>query len=211
MLRRLGIRIFIGALACLTWAERASAADITMLEVSDAGGGAAVALGEWGWNSQSTLAVFVDESWMTDGDYSIDVDMLAADSGRGSLLTIPTDFQKSVTNLTSFVWTGFSTTIIPSPGATISMVSAQPNAEFGNVDVVDNGNGSFSVYWDNMGNNGTGVAINAMASMNFSFDVTGPSSQFVNYKLRQVPTPEPASSVLLLAVAAMGIARRARR
>ena len=187
----------------------ATAAEISMLEVSAAGGNATVNLDNWGWQNPDALEVFADESWMSYGEYAIDVDLIGEDPGRGGLLTIPTDFRKTVTNLTSFVWTGFTTTIIPSPGGSIASVMAQPNVHFGNVIVVDNGNGSFSIDWDNLGNNGTGVAINSMATFNFSFDVTGPSGELVNYKIRQIPTPEPAS--VLLIMTGFVLTRRRRR
>lgn len=199
----------IAGFPCLTMIGAASGADITMLNVSDAGGAANVNLGDWGWAPQSRLAVFANEDWMTHGDYSIDVDLIAQDPGRSGGITIPTDFQKSVTNGTSFDWTGFTTTIIPSPGASISMVTALPNLNFGNVNIVDNGDGSYSINWDNSGNNGTGVAINDMATLEFGFDVTGPSDELVNYKLRQIPTPEPATMGLIL-MAGFGLWRRRR-
>lgn len=204
------MRIIIALTLSLIAASAARAADITMLEVSDGGGSAHVNLGDWGWDNQTNLSVFADESWMTEGHYAIDVDLLAEDNGRGTLLTIPTAFQKTVTNLTTYHWTGFETTIIPSPGATISTVAAQPNANFGNVNVVDNNDGTFTILWDNMGNNGSGVSINGATILDFSFEVTGPSSQFVNYKIRQVPIPEPATAALVM-LALCVTSRRRRR
>ncbi len=205
------IPTLVAATVCTVFSTVAGAADITMLEVSDGGGDAHVLLDDWGWSTQSALSVFAEESWMSPGEFSIDVDVMADDAGRGSLLTIPTDFAKKVTNVTTYDWNEFTTTIIPSPGATIASVVAQPNAEFGNVNVVDNGDGSYSITWDSFGGNGTGVPVSGMTTMDFSFEVTGPSSELVNYKLRQAPTPEPVTAILLGAVTIATLGRRPRR
>jgi len=187
------------------------AADVTIFDVSSGPGDAAVDLVNWGWEQNPRLSAFAEEGWNSSGDFALDVSMMAESLDRGALLTVPTDFRKTVTNLTSFEWTNFETLLIPSPGAVISNVMASPNAELGNVAVVDNLDGSFSLLWDNAGGNGSGVSINDMVSFNFSFDVTGPSSELVNYKIRQIPTPEPASAMLLLLSTTAVVARKRRR
>lgn len=187
------------------------AADVTMFNVSSGPGDAAVDLMDWGWEQNPRLNAFADEGWNSDGEFALDISMTAESPDRGALLTVPTDFRKTVTNLTGFAWTNFETQLIPSPGAVISNVMASPNAEFGNVAVVDNLDGSFSLLWDNLGGNGTGVSISDMVSFNFSFDVSGPSSELVNYKIRQIPTPEPASIILLLSTGAVAVRKRRRQ
>lgn len=187
------------------------AADVTMFNVSNGPGNATVDLMNWGWEQNPRLNAFADESWNSEGEFALDVSLIASSLDRGTLLTVPTDFRKTVTNLTDFAWTDFETQLIPSPGAIISNVMASPNAEFGNVSVIDNLDGTFSLRWDNLGGNGTGVAINDMVSFNFSFDVSGPSSELVNYKIRQIPTPEPFSVLLLLSTAPFALRNRRQR
>lgn len=197
----------LSLIACMLGVSTLQAADVSMVQVSSGSGSAHVNLDDWGWDAQAPLQVFADESWMSPGRFSINVDFMASDSGRGSLITVPTAFQKTVTNLTDFDWTGFTTTIIPSPGATISMVDGQPNTHFASVQVIDNNDGSYSIEW----NSGTGVAVNEQASFDFSFVVAGPSSELVNYKLRQMPTPEPTTGCIVLMGAVSLSLRRWRR
>lgn len=171
---------------------------------------AVIGMNQWGINTQALElpggSWIEDENWGYTGNSAWMNEVWVG--GPGSQVAIgasvdvdetravtPIDITKSVENTSSFFWTDFHVDLIPAGGGTLSNVTADPSAQFGNVAIIDNLDGSFTINWDNFGNNGTGVGIGETAILDFGFDIDGD----IIFTIQQTPTPEPGALALLLA------------
>jgi len=153
---------------------------------------------DW-WTSGNTF--LIRENWGGNFGVAVDFDISAASIDTGSVF--PIGINKDVTNSTTFNWTGFEILIDAGLGATIDDVNALPNAAFSDVNITDNGDGSFLIVYS-VGT-GTGVPIGANTILNFDFDIAGS----INFHILQTPIPTPGSAALLT-LAGLAAARRRR-
>lgn len=146
---------------------------------------------DWGYNGNSA---WMAEVWVGGpGSQAAIGASVEVDDGRA---ITPIGIDKSVENTSTFFWTDFHVDLIPAMGGgSISNVTASPSAQFGNVAIIDNMDGSFSINWDNFGGMGTGVAIGETAFLEFGFEIDGT----IIFTIQQTPTPEPSTLALLLA------------
>ncbi|MCB9852956.1 MAG: PEP-CTERM sorting domain-containing protein [Phycisphaerales bacterium] len=157
---------------------------------------------DWGYNEPQNR-VWMNETWIGSYGDNLGIDSTIDVSDTRGATSI--NFRKNLNNTTNFDWTDFHIDLLPNPsGGAISNVTALPNAAFGNVMVMDNMDGTYSIWWDNF-TGGSGVPIGGMTSLDFSLDITGS----IAFKMVQHPTPEPAT-LSLLAIGGLALIRRRR-
>lgn len=146
---------------------------------------------DW-WVPAGTSNFMIREIWGTAAAVpgSVVDFLVGADAEELRAIT-PIGIMKDVTNESTFFWDGFVVDLIPQGGATISNVVAFASAEFGSVNVIDNGDGSWTLVWDQ--NGGTGVGIGAGTDLDFNFDIDGP----INFQIIQTAIPTPGAMALL--------------
>lgn len=147
---------------------------------------------DW-WVPTGTSTFMIREVWGTSAAVpGAVVDFLVgADPADGLRAITPIGIMKDVTNASTFFWDGFVVDLIPQGNATISNVVANFNSEFGSVNVIDNGDGSWTIVWDQ--NGGTGVGIGNQTDLDFSFDIDNE----INFQIIQTAIPTPGAMALL--------------
>ncbi len=151
---------------------------------------------DWGYENDS---MWLRETWSDAApvDFAIGID-ITAEPGETLI-----EFTKVVENNTEFDWTDFHIDLTPRPGGMILDVEADPNDEFGSVAVLDNGDGTFSINWDNF-TGGDGVPIGGSTELNFSIVI----SQALAFNMVQTPTPAPGAAALLCVAGLVATRRR---
>ncbi|TVQ81122.1 MAG: hypothetical protein EA380_02490 [Phycisphaeraceae bacterium] len=157
---------------------------------------------DW-WVPPGTSTFMIREIWGTSAATpGAVVDFLVGAEADTRAIT-PIGIMKDVENQSTFFWDGFVVDLIPGQGATISNVVAFASAEFGSVNVIDNGDGSWTLVWDQ--NGGTGVGIGGSTDLDFNFDIDGA----INFQIIQTAIPTPGA-VALLGLGGLAALRRRR-
>lgn len=193
-----------GAVAALVFAASANAGLVGMEWSSDDLSALDLAPdGEWTegddytYNAQS---VQMFETWVGGfgRDVRFDIGMSIDDRTPGTGI----DFSKMLSNNTNFFWSSFQIVLSPDANSSIAGVTADPNSEFGDVNVSAGQNGSWIILWEQF--NGTGVGIGEGTKLSFSFVVTGN----LGFMMKQTPIPAPAGAALLGVAGLCGVRRR---
>lgn len=143
---------------------------------------------DWWWFPNAAGGeVHVNETWVGGAPVSLTGNALADSDPDISIV-------KTINNDTSFAWTDFHIELIPNPGTGPIIVNpaSVTSDHFSNIMVMNNPDGS-AVIWYLLGLGDTPVPIGGNVTLNFTFNVPGS----VSFKMRQHPTPEPASLALL--------------
>ncbi len=168
----------------------------------------------WKYTTEG-MSVYLYENWgeidpvalfIVDSAASLFGSSLLGDPGLGGT-SISID--KDILNTTTFDWTAFHIDLIPGDGSDGLIVD--PNSvgsdRFSDVDVMNNGDGSASIWFFTDKKQGdTPVLIGETVAMSFGMTIFGD----ISFTMIQTPVPAPGA-LALLGLAGAAVSRRRRR